>query len=133
MIDPNEDVNIRMRRHLVETLASRGTEAFVVVFFNEDKHLLAEEMMAEGGPDAVHIPIDEIIRRAKELGAKHLILVHNHREGTGIEPSVMDELSTINVGLQTAMNGILVQDHLVVGTAPGHPPSVWSMRLGKAL
>jgi|SRR6266404_2949419 len=133
MIDPNEVVNARLRQHLIETLASRTTEAFVVVFFNQDKHFLAEEMMAEGGPDAVHIPVDYIISRAKELGAKHLILVHNHREGTGIRPSVMDELSTINVGMQAYQAGLYVQDHLVVGTDPGHPPSVWSMRQGKAL
>jgi len=126
-------VNARLRRHLVETLASRNTEAIVVVFFDQDKHFLAEEMMAEGGPDSVAIPIDDIIHRAKELKAKHLILVHNHREGTGIEPSFLDGLATASVRFHTARHGLFVEDHMVVGTDPGHPPSVWSMREGKAI
>ncbi len=58
----------------------------------------------------------EIIRRALELGATALILIHNHPSGD-LEPSRQDIKITADIVLAANIFGIRVHDHVVITRA----------------
>ena len=56
----------------------------------------------------------EILRRALELGASALILVHNHPSGDPT-PSEADITMTERIRIGAEVMGITIHDHLVIG------------------
>jgi DNA repair protein RadC len=63
-----------------------------------------------------HTPVytREVIKRALELGAGAIILVHNHPSGDPT-PSKDDIVMTKNLAEAAKVMGIIIHDHLVIG------------------
>ncbi len=85
-----------------------------VLFLNAKNHLISDQILSEGDVSSVSVPIRTITRRALELGATALILVHNHPSGDPT-PSKLDIAITQQVEHAVAVFGIVVHDHIIVG------------------
>lgn len=99
-------------------LAHRPTEHFRVLYLNNRNALIADEEQQRGTIDRVQLYPREVIKRALELGAAAVILVHNHPSGDP-QPSRADVDMTREVAAAGAKLGVAVHDHLVIGRA-GH-------------
>ena len=102
-----------LRTYLRALLAWEPRERFLVLFLDNSMRLIACESMAEG--TIAHAPIyrREVVRRAVELSASALVLVHNHPSGSPtISPS--DITTTADIERAAAVLDIRLIDHLVV-------------------
>ncbi|KAF0676371.1 DNA repair protein [Profundibacterium mesophilum KAUST100406-0324] len=114
-----------MQRHVISdweavldychtTMSHRPTEQFRVLFLDTKNILVADEEQARGTVDHVPVYPREIVKRALELNAKALILVHNHPSGDPT-PSQADIAMTEQVGQACAALGLVLHDHLIIG------------------
>jgi len=95
-------------------LAHQPREQFRVIFLDKKNQLIADEVMNEGTVDHAPVYPREVARRALELSASAVILVHNHPSGDPT-PSSADVDMTRQVVEATRVLRISVHDHLVVG------------------
>ena len=96
------------------TLAHKPVEEFRVFFLDRKNRLIADERLGRGTIDHVPVYPREIVKRALQLDASALILVHNHPSGDPT-PSPQDIDTTQKVIEATGPLGIIVHDHLVIG------------------
>jgi len=101
-------------------MAHRDTEQFRILYLDRKNVLIADEEQARGTVDHVPVYPREVVRRALELGASALILVHNHPSGDPT-PSAADIDMTARIGEAADALGIALHDHLVIGK--GHEVS----------
>jgi DNA repair protein RadC len=99
-------------------LACSKIEEFHVLFLDRKNALIKDEMQQRGTIDHTPVYPREVIKRALELGASALILVHNHPSGDP-SPSEADIIVTKNIINAAAPLGIIVHDHLIIGRG-GH-------------
>ncbi|MBM9593774.1 DNA repair protein RadC [Rhodobacteraceae bacterium MCCB 386] len=95
-------------------MAHRETEQFRVLFLDRKNVLIADEEQARGTVDHVPVYPREVVKRALELNASALILVHNHPSGDPT-PSEADVAMTHRVRDAADALGIVLHDHLIVG------------------
>jgi DNA repair protein RadC len=76
--------------------------------------LIRDELVSEGSIDQSAIYVREVIKRALELGAAAIILVHNHPSGSP-EPSRQDIAITRDIADAAGKLGITVHDHIIIG------------------
>jgi DNA repair protein RadC len=95
-------------------LAHEPREQFRVLFLDKKNQLIADEVMNRGTVDHAPVYPREVARRALELSASALILVHNHPSGDPT-PSAADVDMTRQVIEALRPLRISVHDHLVVG------------------
>ena len=95
-------------------LAHEAREQFRVIFLDKKNQLIADEVMGRGTVDHAPVYPREVMRRALELSASAIILVHNHCSGDPT-PSVADIETTRQVIEAARPLRIEVHDHLVVG------------------
>ena len=95
-------------------MAHRETEQFRILFLDRKNVLIADEEQARGTVDHVPVYPREVVKRALELNASALILVHNHPSGDPT-PSESDISMTAQVQDAAAVLGITLHDHLIVG------------------
>ena len=95
-------------------MAYLRTEQFRVLFLDRKNRLVADEVQQEGTVDHTPAYPREIVKRALELDASAIILVHNHPSGD-ITPSRADVEMTKRIIEAAAPLKITVHDHLVVG------------------
>lgn len=96
--------------------AHRRRECFAVLFLDRRNQLIAHEILNEGTIDHAPVYPREIVRRALQLEASSLILVHNHPSGDPT-PSSQDVDMTRAIVEAARPLKISVHDHLVVGSA----------------
>ena len=96
------------------TLQHQPREQFRVLFLDRKNQLLADEIMGKGTIDHAPAYPREVIRRAMELHASAVILVHNHPSGDPT-PSQADIDMTRQIIEAGKMLKIAVHDHLIVG------------------
>jgi len=96
-------------------MAHKPREEFRVLFLNKKNALLFDEVMNEGTVDHAPVYPREVVRRALEVGASAVILVHNHPSGDPT-PSAADVAITRRVIDAGKALDIAVHDHLVVGS-----------------
>ncbi|RFP90781.1 JAB domain-containing protein [Rhodobacteraceae bacterium 63075] len=96
------------------TMAHRDTEQFRILFLDRKNVLIADEEQARGTVDHVPVYPREVVKRALELNASALILVHNHPSGDPT-PSPEDISMTDQINTAAAALGITLHDHLIVG------------------
>ena len=96
------------------SLAHQPREQFRALFLDRRNHLLRDELTAEGTVDHAPVYPREVVRRALELSASALILVHNHPSGDPT-PSRADIEMTRKIVDAARLFSIQVHDHLVVG------------------
>jgi DNA repair protein RadC len=95
-------------------LAHEPREQFRVLFLDKKNQLIVDEVMNEGTVDHAPVYPREVARRALELSASAVILVHNHPSGDPT-PSAADIDMTRQVVEAGRALKIGVHDHLVVG------------------
>jgi DNA repair protein RadC len=95
-------------------LAHEAREQFRVLFLDKKNALVADEIMGHGTVDHAPVYPREVVRRALELSASALILVHNHPSGDPT-PSQADIDITRQIAEASRTMRISVHDHLVVG------------------
>ena len=96
------------------TMAHRETEQFRVLFLDRKNTLIADEQQAKGTVDHVPVYPREIVKRALELNASALILVHNHPSGDPT-PSQSDIDMTAQVQAACSALNLVLHDHLIIG------------------
>jgi DNA repair protein RadC len=95
-------------------LAHEAREQFRVLFLDKKNQLIADEVLGRGTVDHAPVYPREVARRALELSASAVILVHNHPSGDPT-PSAADVDMTRQVIEAGRALRIAVHDHLVVG------------------
>ncbi|MDO9431769.1 MAG: DNA repair protein RadC [Phenylobacterium sp.] len=95
-------------------LAHEPREQFRVIFLDKKNQLIADEIMNHGTVDHAPVYPREVMRRALELSASAVILVHNHPSGDPT-PSNADIEMTRQVVEAGRSLRIAIHDHLVVG------------------
>lgn len=96
------------------TMAHRDTEQFRVFYLDTKNTLIADEAQAQGTVNHVPVYPREVAKRALELNASALILVHNHPSGDPT-PSDSDIRMTHQIDTATQALGITLHDHLIIG------------------
>jgi len=98
---------------------ARGTrEEFRALFLDRKNILIADEVLSSGTIDHTPVYPREVVRRALELGASAMILVHNHPSGDPT-PSRADIELTREIAAAAKPLKIAVHDHIVIGRG-GH-------------
>lgn len=95
-------------------MAHRETEQFRVLYLDRKNVLIADEEQAKGTVDHVPVYPREVIKRALEINASALILVHNHPSGDPT-PSDQDIRLTGIIAEGAEVMGIVLHDHLIIG------------------
>lgn len=96
------------------SLAYRDIEQFRILFLDRRNHLIADEMQQKGTVDHTPVYPREVVKRALELQACAIIMVHNHPSGDPT-PSQADIAMTRTVRDVAEPLGIVLHDHVVVG------------------
>jgi len=120
-INPNEPVLAdwgSLMDYLHIKLGFEPVEHLRVLYLDDAKRLIADEAHQRGTVNHTPLYPREIIKRALELGATALVMVHNHPCGA-LNPSVADLTSTRTVMQIGHPLGITVFDHVIVSKA-GH-------------
>lgn len=96
------------------TMAHREIEQFRIFFLDRKNVLIADEEQARGTVDHVPVYPREVVKRALQLNASALILIHNHPSGDPT-PSHEDIAMTQKVQSACEALGITLHDHIIVG------------------
>lgn len=88
-------------------------ERFRVLFLTSQNELIADDLAWDGTVGEAPAYPREIIKRALEVGAAGLIIVHNHPSGSH-EPSPMDIEATRRISAAASHMGMCLHDHLVL-------------------
>jgi DNA repair protein RadC len=104
----------RLMDYLNAVLSRERIEQFRILFLDNKNRLLADEAQARGTVDHTPVYPREVVKRALELHATALILVHNHPSGDPT-PSREDIEMTKEVKKAAATLGVVVHDHVIIG------------------
>jgi DNA repair protein RadC len=96
------------------SLAEEKIEQFHLLFLNHKNELIAHERQQTGTVDHAPVYPREVVKRALQLDASAIIMVHNHPSGDPT-PSKDDVAMTKAVAAAAEKLGILLHDHVVVG------------------
>lgn len=95
-------------------MAHREVEHVRALFLDRKNRLIADEELARGTVDHVPVYPRELLRKALELNASALILVHNHPSGDPT-PSDADIAMTDRIVTGAEALGLVLHDHLIIG------------------
>lgn len=95
-------------------MAHLTVERVRVLYLNTQNLLIEDHHVGDGSIDEAAIHPREVIRRALDLGAVALILVHNHPSGSP-QPSRADIQITQRIAEAGRLLGIVVHDHVIIG------------------
>lgn len=99
-------------------MGNKKTEEFRVLFLNNRHALIADEVMQRGTINHTPVYPREIVKRALELAASSIILLHNHPSGDPT-PSKADIDITMKIIEACATVNVTVHDHVII-SATGH-------------
>ena len=108
------------------TMAFAEKEQFRVLFLDKRNQLIVDEVQQTGTVDHTPVYPREVVKRALELSATALILVHNHPSGDPTPSGADIEMTRTIVDVAKPL-GIAVHDHIIVGR-DGHA-SLKSLKL----
>jgi DNA repair protein RadC len=96
------------------TMAFESKEQFKIIFLDKRNQIIADEVQQTGTVDHTPVYPREVVKRALELAATAIILVHNHPSGdpTPSHADIQMTQSIINIAKPL---GIAVHDHIIVG------------------
>ncbi|RLJ52058.1 DNA repair protein RadC [Litoreibacter meonggei] len=97
-------------------MAYMEREQFRVLFLDRRNRLMADEALQTGTVDHVPVYPREVVKRALELNACALILVHNHPSGDAT-PSEDDIAMTRQIRKGADALGLTLHDHLIIGSS----------------
>ncbi len=96
------------------SMAFADKEQFRILFLDKRNQLIADELQQVGTVDHTPVYPREVVKRALELSATAIILVHNHPSGDPT-PSTADIQMTKSIVDIAGTLGIQVHDHIIVG------------------
>ncbi len=100
------------------SMAYSSKEQFRILFLNRKNALITDELQQEGTIDHTPVYPREVLKRALELGATSIIMVHNHPSGDPTPSSADIEMTKQIIEAARPLK-ISVHDHLIIGKA-GH-------------
>ncbi len=103
----------RLMDYCTATMAHEQREHFRIIFLNKKNEMMADEIQNSGTVDHTPAYPREIMKRALELGATALILIHNHPSGDP-KPSQADIDMTRAILRAAEPFSIAVHDHVIV-------------------
>jgi len=89
-------------------------EQFRILFLDKKNRLIADEVQQQGTVDHTPVYVREVVKRALELSASALILVHNHPSGDP-SPARADIDMTRQIVDAAKPLGVAIHDHIIVG------------------
>ena len=95
-------------------MAFSDNEQFRILFLDKKNQLIADEVQQEGTVDHTPVYPREVVKRALELAASAIMLVHNHPSGDPT-PSMADIEMTKKIVDAGQRLGLTVHDHVIVG------------------
>ncbi|MBA5777638.1 DNA repair protein RadC [Stappia sp. F7233] len=95
-------------------MAYAEREEFRILFLDKKNGLIADEVQQRGTVDHTPVYPREVVKRALELSASALIIVHNHPSGD-TTPSRADIQMTKQISDIAGAMGIILHDHIIVG------------------
>jgi DNA repair protein RadC len=104
--------------YCMRAMAGQTTEQFRILFLDRKNKLLKDEVQGRGTVDHTPVYPREVVKRALELGASSVILVHNHPSGDPA-PSASDVEMTKQIVDAARTLEITVHDHVIIGRS-GH-------------
>ena len=99
-------------------MAYEQVEQFRILFLDKKNMLIADEVQQSGTVDHTPVYPREVVKRALELSATALILVHNHPSGDPTPSRADIQMTKAVVDIAKPL-GITVHDHIIVGKS-GH-------------
>lgn len=96
------------------SMAYSATEQFRILFLDRKNTLIADEVQQQGTVDHTPVYPREVVKRALDLGASAIIMVHNHPSGDPT-PSTADIDMTRQVSAAAKGLGISLHDHIIIG------------------
>lgn len=99
-------------------MAYEAIEQFRILFLNKKNQLIADEVQQSGTVDHTPVYPREVMKRALELSATAIIVVHNHPSGDPTPSNADIEMTKSVVDIAKPL-GIAVHDHIIVGKS-GH-------------
>ncbi len=96
------------------TMAHEKREQFRILFLDKKNRLIADEVQQTGTVDHTPVYIREIMKRALELAATALILVHNHPSGDPTPSRADIEMTNAIISTAQGLN-IVIHDHIIIG------------------
>jgi DNA repair protein RadC len=96
------------------TMAFAEREQFRVLFLDKRNQLIVDELQQVGTVDHTPVYPREVVKRALELSATALILVHNHPSGDPTPSHADIEMTQTIINVAKPL-GIAVHDHIIVG------------------
>ncbi len=100
--------------YLAIDMAHLTVERVRVLYLDARNRLIDDHHVGDGSIDEAAIHPREVIRRAMDLGASALILVHNHPSGNP-EPSRADIQITKKIAEAGRLLGVALHDHVIIG------------------
>ena len=100
--------------YLHSAMAHRTAEEFRVIFLDTKNQILRDEVLGQGTVNAAPVYPREVIKRALELQAAAVILVHNHPSG---DPTTSrDDIAMTRTIVEAGRHlGLTVHDHIIIG------------------
>jgi len=93
-------------------------EQFRILFLDKKNRLIADEVQGQGTVDHTPVYVREVVKRALELSATAIILVHNHPSGDPTPSRADIDMTRMIVDAGRPL-GVVVHDHVIVGRG-GH-------------
>lgn len=100
--------------YLAIDMAHLTNERVRVLYLDTRNRLVLDHLVGDGSIDEAAIHPREVVKKALDIGASALILVHNHPSGSP-EPSRADIQITSRIAEAGRLLGIVVHDHIIVG------------------
>ncbi|BDI61392.1 DNA repair protein RadC [Qipengyuania nanhaisediminis] len=100
--------------YLTTDMAHLTVERVRVLYLDTKNRLIDDHHVGDGSVDEAAIHPREVIRRAMDVGASALILVHNHPSGNP-EPSRADIQITQRIAEAGRLLGVTLHDHVIIG------------------
>ncbi|MEY4952833.1 MAG: hypothetical protein RL299_1257 [Pseudomonadota bacterium] len=100
--------------YLTIDMAHLNHERVRVLYLDTRNRLVLDDLVTDGSLDEAAIHPREVVKKALDVGAAALILVHNHPSGSP-EPSRADVQITQRIAEAGRLLGIVVHDHVIIG------------------
>lgn len=89
-------------------------EQFRILFLDKKNQLIADEVQGQGTVDHTPVYVREVVKRALELSATAIVLVHNHPSGDPTPSRADIDMTKMIVDAARPL-GVIVHDHIIVG------------------
>lgn len=101
-------------QYCTTAMAYETREQFRVLFLDKKNRLIADEVQQQGTVDHTPVYPREVVRRALELSATAIIVVHNHPSGDPTPSRADIDMTKLLIDAAKALS-IAVLDHIIIG------------------